>query len=765
MKKNARVVLLLVVIVLAAGVSVMYVVRNEPWLSADSAFQKGAENAKKQKYKTAFHYMEIAAQKAPDSSKYTWAATQMAIAANNANKAYYYAQKTWKNGRKERDILFYLIRFSFFQDKKQKLDYALSRVNEMGANTDKDDLRVDILMLFGEFDKARQLCERNYDKSPVPYTAVKLARLYVQSGNDSLAMSFLQSCRQRLALNDEGYGVLAQLYAKKGNLEEAELCYREGAENNRSSEQLQYDHAAFLMNSGKYDQAAVMADSLIEKYPENKNFETIRIGAFINKGDNAGALRECDKSTVPFGLIAPLRVKALVNLNRFAEAEAVYDSAIAHNNDLRIRLEFGNFLLYKTKNYKKARTIFQSVNSARPDEPVANIGLATLDIYSHDPAAAKKHIAAVLSSEKKMPYPYLLLARINLIENDPKSAIDNCDKVLAHLPGLGDAAYIKAQAYYTMGQYDKTDQIMTTLINRAGIDKKKAAFYTKAIIPIKIKEKKYDEAIALINNMGHGADSIAMNRMLLEVYAISNNPVKAEQVLSSLEGNIDKSSYSYYQSWLAELEGDTAKAAAFLESDLSTKSFFMRWASLRIKMGKVDNVMEKLNRDSMNVADWVKIAAIADKRKYYEFSSECYKNALMHETENAALLNNYAWASMQTSSFNHDEVLKAVKKAYNLMPDNIDVLQTYSEALNKCDKSKECINLLKDKLKQTRQNANILYQLGIAYEKTGDIRGATSSFQLMLQLPDSVIVWPEGISRSGLQGHVGELKKITPHID
>jgi predicted Zn-dependent protease len=689
----------------------------------------------------------------------------MAIAANNANKAYYYAQKTWKNGRKERDILFYLIRFSFFQDKKQKLDYALSRVNEMGANTDKDDLRVDILMLFGEFDKARQLCERNYDKSPVPYTAVKLARLYVQSGNDSLAMSFLQSCRQRLALNDEGYGVLAQLYAKKGNLEEAELCYREGAENNRSSEQLQYDHAAFLMNSGKYDQAAVMADSLIEKYPENKNFETIRIGAFINKGDNAGALRECDKSTVPFGLIAPLRVKALVNLNRFAEAEAVYDSAIAHNNDLRIRLEFGNFLLYKTKNYKKARTIFQSVNSARPDEPVANIGLATLDIYSHDPAAAKKHIAAVLSSEKKMPYPYLLLARINLIENDPKSAIDNCDKVLAHLPGLGDAAYIKAQAYYTMGQYDKTDQIMTTLINRAGIDKKKAAFYTKAIIPIKIKEKKYDEAIALINNMGHGADSIAMNRMLLEVYAISNNPVKAEQVLSSLEGNIDKSSYSYYQSWLAELEGDTAKAAAFLESDLSTKSFFMRWASLRIKMGKVDNVMEKLNRDSMNVADWVKIAAIADKRKYYEFSSECYKNALMHETENAALLNNYAWASMQTSSFNHDEVLKAVKKAYNLMPDNIDVLQTYSEALNKCDKSKECINLLKDKLKQTRQNANILYQLGIAYEKTGDIRGATSSFQLMLQLPDSVIVWPEGISRSGLQGHVGELKKITPHID
>jgi predicted Zn-dependent protease len=759
MKKNTLVVLLFAGIILAVGVSVMYAVRNEPWLSADSAFQKGAENAKKQKYKTAFHYMEIAAQKAPDSSKYTWAATQMAIAANNANKAYYYAQKTWKNGRKERDILFYLIRFSFFQDKKQKLDYALSLVNEMGANTDKDDFRVDIFMLFGELDKARQLCEQNYDKSPVPQTAVKLAKIYVQSGNDSLALLFLQSCRQRQSLNDEGYGVLAQLYTKKGNLKESELCYNEGAEKNRSSEQLQYDHAVFLLNSGEYDQATSMLDSLMARYPENKNFETIRIAASINKGDNAGALRECDKSTAPYNVLAPLRAKALINLDRFAEAEAVYDSATVHADDLRIRLEFGNFLLYKTKNYKKARTIFQSVISAKSDEPVANIGLATLDIYNHDIPAAKKHINAVLSSGNKMPYPYLLLAKINLIENNPKSAIENCDKVLAQFPDLDNAVYIKGQAYYVMGQYDKADDIMTSLLNKAGIDKERATFFKKALIPIKIKEKKYDDAITLINNMGTNSDLVSMHRMLLEVYAISGNFSKAEQTLELLKGSIENSNYYYYKSWLAELEGDIEKASVYLESDLSVKSFFLRWAGLRLKMGKPDNVMEKLNKDSMTVIDWVKIAAIADKLKYYGFSSECYKNALKYESENAALLNNYAWATMHNSSFNHEDVLNAIKKAYKIMPDNTDILQTYSEALNKCGNSEECIKLLNKQLQQVKQNANLLYQLGTAYEKIGDMRGAVSAFQQMLNFSDSSIQWPEGIDRIKFQAYIEKLKK------
>jgi predicted Zn-dependent protease len=99
-----------------------------------------------------------------------------------------------------------------------------------------------------------------------------------------------------------------------------------------------------------------------------------------------------------------------------------------------------------------------------------------------------------------------------------------------------------------------------------------------------------------------------------------------------------------------------------------------------------------------------------------------------------------------------------VQKAYLSLSGRPEVLQTYAEALNKCGKPAECIKLLQDKPAQTKQSVNLLYQLGTAYENTGDQRGALSSFRLALQFPETSLDWPAGVSRNDLQAKVEKLK-------
>jgi len=760
MKKRTSIIFIVIGIFLFGAALSAYVIRKEPWLTADRAYQKGDAAFKNGNYDRAFHYLKMAADKNPNDSRLAWTATQMAAAVGNANAAYLYAQKAWKNGRKERDVLQALVQYSFFSDKKQKIDYAFSLVKQMGDNIDKDDLQAEIYAGFGEMEKARRLWERVFARAPQPATANKLARTYLQAGNDSLAFSFLTSCRAGQKLDDEGYGLLARLYSKRGNLHEADLCFQEGADAFKSSDKLQYDHALFLMDTKNFERAASMLDSLITKYPDNKAFETMRISVLLAKGDFEGVLRECDKSAAPINLVAPQRARALIRLNRLAEAEAAYDTALAHNADLRTRLEFGNILLHGLRKPDKARAVFLEVHKAQPSEPVSNLGLATLAIDAKDPGGARKYVETVLSGKKPVTYAYMLLAQINVLEGNQKAALENCDKVLEAMPGFEKAIFVKSQAYAGLGNLGKADELLTSLIQRpAGKGPENTDWIKRALVPLKIKEKKYGDALSIVNYLDRGGNGSDLGRMRFEIYGLSGDLAKARETLASLGGSLDKSDLCYYQSWLAELEGDTAKAAALLEPNLSKKRMFMRWAGLRLHLGKTEGVFEKAPEDSMTVADWSRLAVMAQKKGLYVLCAQCYKQALKHDENNAALLNNYAWASMQTRGFNHEDVLKAIKKAYVSLSARPEVLQTYAEALNKCDKSAECIKILQDKPAQTKQTPALLYQLGLAYEKTGDLRGAVSSFRMMLNFPDSTPDWPLGLNRSELQTQVEGIKQ------
>jgi predicted Zn-dependent protease len=758
MRISIRGLLLFFGLLVVAGGAAFFAIRLEPWISPEAAFKKAETNYAMGNYAGAFRYVKMASNKKPGDAQYAWAATQFSETVHNINAAYFFAQRAWKDGRKERDVLQSLVQFSFFSDKKQRLDYALSLIGQMGANVDKEDLRAEIYEIFGEIDKARQLREELFNRTPLPALATKLGRLLLKAGRDSLAFSFLQSCRERQKLDDEGFTALARLFVKRGNLKEAELCFQEAGATDKSSGKLEYDHALFLMATKNFDRAAFMLDSLVAKYPENKNLETARISVFMAKGDFNGALRECEKSSAPAGLIAPLRARALLRLNRPAEAEVAFDTACAHTTDLHILLEFGNFLMSQINKSDKASAIFQSVLKKIPNEPVASLGLATIALNAKDYALARKRVDGILATKNPTPLAHILLGQVNLAERKPQAAIECCDKALAAVPGLEKALFIQALSYDLLGKLEKSDEMLTSLIPKQAGDPEQLAMTKRALVTVKTKEKKFQEALKLIDELDPLKKTPEQNRIRVEIYALSGNYAKADETLASIKASMQPDDFLFYKSWLFELRGDILGAAKILEPQLSSKSNALRWAELRMKAGKFDGIMERLPKDSMNGADWNRIASVADKTRQFAFSAQCYKNIVKLNDGNAAALNNFVYASMQTPGFNQEEILNAAQKAYMGLPNRPEVLQTYAEALIKCGKPTECIKLLKDKPSLVKLSANLLYLIGSAYETTGDFRGAVTSYNLAVSFPESTSDLPPEVSRNDLARRVEKLK-------
>jgi predicted Zn-dependent protease len=757
MKTGVRIALVACGIALVAVMGTLVAMRTEPWLSASDAFKKGTVLVKRGAYGKAFHYVKMAADKAPAEPRYAWAAAQAAVAIGNPNAAYLYAQRAWKTGRKERDVLGALVRFSFFSDKKQRLNYALSLVNEMADSVDKQDLRAGVYADFGEPAQARALWLSSQEKSPASATSTKIARTYLQEGNDSLALLFLQSCEKQHTLNNEGFGILAKLFAKKSDLMEAERCYREAAAANGASDQLQLDHTLFLAGTGNFQDAASSLDSMIAKYPEDHRLETMRIELLLAKNDPDAALRECETSGAPIAAVAPLKARALARLGRLSEAEASYDSALVHNAGERVRIEFGNFLLFSAHKADKARKIFGAVHASHPSEPVSNLGLATLAIEARYPADARKYAEEVLAGRTGNPLAYQLLAQANLLEGNPRAALDNCNRALKLEPSLEKALFVKVEACNEIGLLDSAAAILAGLESRPQSGGEKGNFIGRALISIKIRQKKFGEALALVDKLERRAPSPGNRRMRIEIYAADHDLQKARTVLESLQPSLTKAEYLSYQSRLLEMSGDTAQAAALLESDLSTKSLLMRWAGLRLESGHAQGVLEKLPLDSITTGDWTALGSTAVRAGQYGAAAVCYKHALSRDGENPSLLNNYAYASLQTPDFNHEEVLDAVRKAFAGLSGRQEVLQTYAEALNKCGKPAECIRLLRDKTSQIRNSTSLLCQLGVSYENTGDLRGALSSFRLAIERHEPSAGWPSGFGRQELQARVERL--------
>jgi predicted Zn-dependent protease len=119
----------------------------------------------------------------------------------------------------------------------------------------------------------------------------------------------------------------------------------------------------------------------------------------------------------------------------------------------------------------------------------------------------------------------------------------------------------------------------------------------------------------------------------------------------------------------------------------------------------------------------------------------------------AMLFNNLAWTSLQSGIYNEKTLIDAAKKAYDLQPENLSIIDTYATILLKFLKYKECITLLKDKPSVIKE-PRLASHLGQAFEKSGDINRAVRAYQDAIAIPDSSMQLPLLVSKDKLTEHI-----------
>jgi predicted Zn-dependent protease len=123
----------------------------------------------------------------------------------------------------------------------------------------------------------------------------------------------------------------------------------------------------------------------------------------------------------------------------------------------------------------------------------------------------------------------------------------------------------------------------------------------------------------------------------------------------------------------------------------------------------------------------------------------------------AAALNNYAWLGIQSEKSDRKPFVIAAKKAVDLFPQNLEIIDTYAKALLKNKDYKGCIKMLLQK-EFLNKEPKLLVYLGEAYEKTGDRNKAVRAYVSALNLSEKTGTFSLQINRDLINEHVTVLK-------
>ncbi|MBD3322402.1 MAG: hypothetical protein GF350_14975 [Chitinivibrionales bacterium] len=130
---------------------------------------------------------------------------------------------------------------------------------------------------------------------------------------------------------------------------------------------VKYGGAMMALKGGKIDSAQALFTELSVQYPDEPRFETARLSTYIINEDYEQAVRECEKSTAPPEMIAPVAARAYLKLGKVEKAEQSYEAALAENKKPALMISYANFLLAADKPEKAAR-LFQKIIDTNQNE-------------------------------------------------------------------------------------------------------------------------------------------------------------------------------------------------------------------------------------------------------------------------------------------------------------------------------------------------------------------------------------------------------------
>ena len=675
----------------------------------EKAYQKGVELTKERKPEKAYKYFLAATKKAPDNAIYHWAAAQTT---RNQNAAFIHTEMAWKSGLKTVPVLSALIRLSLFTDRDQRIRQVLALYQELPDSVRTPTLKAELFSQLGASDSALTIWKGLYAAKPTSQLAFKIGRELNLKGDIAAARSFLETARKTKMLDGSGYVLLASIRAFEYDYEGVDDIFRETRKQGLYTNEVALEEAAFLFAGNKQEAAAKILAEYRKANPDQQD-GLINHRARMNLAFLFAATKQMDSINTLIAEVpdsSPFKAGEVRFYKVLQESEKMEATALLQELEgIRKSIPANPFVeLYTARAHLKNR---QAAKAAEHYQRLPGIYLRSPGILTEYAMAlsgsGKENEALVALSAMHRKRLFTrgslelfrdLTFRKNLLEKS-----EHAQQLLEKL--YGNDARVRWNGATLALRSGKIDSALTLLTELEKQFPDEHRFRTTRISALILKGA-YDQALALCTS------GSTPKELVLPLHA---------QILKK--------------------QGKDAQALQLIETAIQEKK------SPQLSLLYAEMLMEmKRNEDAAKVYE--ELLSSRDQEK-------------QEGPGTAAIYNNLAWAMLQAEKPDKKLVLKAAERAFELLPQSPNILDTYAEALITFGEYGKCVKILEN-AKATHQEPRLLFQLGLAYQKSKDMNKAIRSFKASTALMDSSAgTINMDISKAAVERHIDKLMEGT----
>lgn len=179
-----------------------------------------------------------------------------------------------------------------------------------------------------------------------PSIITEYALVLVRLGKDDDALKYLDNLHRNRVFTKLSLELFRDLTLKKNLIEKSDAAQKMLEQKFKNDVGVQWSAALMALKKGNTDSALSILSSLNSKYPDEEQFEIMRINALYISGDYNAVLNACKGSNASPPIIRTLEARAFRKLDMQDSARKAYETALSSAvkaND-EIYLEYATFL-------------------------------------------------------------------------------------------------------------------------------------------------------------------------------------------------------------------------------------------------------------------------------------------------------------------------------------------------------------------------------------------------------------------------------------
>ena len=445
--------------------------------------------------------------------------------------------------------------------------------------------------------------------------------------------------------------------------------------------------------------------------PANNKIRTQLALGYLADGDSAKAVEELQRAVAGGGvsvqddvLLVLVKIRegdlnaALVEAQKFQARQA--DSVIAHNLLGSVYLAMSN--------QEAAKLAFESATRLDTAYSPAVFNLAKMASSSGDVEGARTIYRNFLAANPNSLEVHIALGRLELGAGNLEAASAN---------------FIRAVELDVSVNGEQKVATISFELGRVELKHKNT----------ELARKHFKQALD-ISSGTHKQALLA----LIQIERVSGKSDQLKKLFSQLE-KLMPDSVIYFmllaESQLEDKQLVAAKSSFKKAADQKHRGATLRYASFLESNDQISEAITVLEgwitSNSSDLAAAAMLGGYYLKEESAENAVKIYEGLDLRSPNNAALLNNLAWAYYLTKD---DRAEAVARKAYNLSPDNAHMADTLGWILVQNDKFADALEIFDRALGTEPDNASIYYHAAVVYNKSSRVQEARDSLDKALAM-------------------------------